>query len=103
MTSSARWRELDARQRATRAITPVADALHQWLRAAAQKVPEGSATIKAIDYSLNRWQALTRYIDDGDLPDRQQLGGEPDPADCARAQQLAVRRISCARASGPLR
>jgi transposase len=25
-------------------------------------------TIKAIDYSLGRWQALTRYIDDGELP-----------------------------------
>jgi hypothetical protein len=31
-------------------------------------IPDGSATAKAIDYSLNRWQALTRYIDDGDLP-----------------------------------
>jgi hypothetical protein len=31
-------------------------------------VPEGSATSKAIDYSLKRWQALTRYIDDGNLP-----------------------------------
>jgi transposase len=31
-------------------------------------MPEGSATIKAIDYSLNRWAALTRYIDDGSLP-----------------------------------
>ena len=28
----------------------------------------GSATAKAIDYSLNRWAALTRYLDDGDLP-----------------------------------
>jgi hypothetical protein len=36
--------------------------------AAAQKVPDGSATAKAIDYSLNRWVALTRFIDDGDLP-----------------------------------
>ena len=26
--------------------------------------PEGSATIKAIDYSLGRWQALTRYLGD---------------------------------------
>jgi transposase len=26
-----------------------------------KKVPEGSATIKAIDYSLKRWTALTRY------------------------------------------
>jgi hypothetical protein len=31
-------------------------------------VPEGTATAKAIDYSLRRWDALTRFIDDGDLP-----------------------------------
>jgi len=27
-----------------------------------------SAIAKAIDYSLGRWAALTRYLDDGDLP-----------------------------------
>ena len=47
---------------------PVADAFEQWLRQQRQKLPEGSATLKAIDYSLNRWTALTRYIDDGNLP-----------------------------------
>ena len=47
---------------------PVADALHQWLGQQRQKVPDGSATAKGIDYSLNRWAALTRYIDDGELP-----------------------------------
>jgi transposase len=47
---------------------PTADALHQWLTQQRQKVPDGSATAKAIDYSLRRWVALTRYIDDGDLP-----------------------------------
>jgi hypothetical protein len=31
-------------------------------------VPDGSATAKAIDYSLKRWKALTRFIDDGELP-----------------------------------
>ena len=46
----------------------VADALHQWLTQQRQKVPDGSATAKAIDYSLKRWQALVRFIDDGDLP-----------------------------------
>jgi len=30
--------------------------------------PGGSATARAIAYSLNRWTALTRYIDDGNLP-----------------------------------
>ena len=54
-----------ARQQRSR---PVADALHQWLSQQRQKVPEGSATARAIDYSLNRWAVLTRYIDDGDLP-----------------------------------
>jgi len=47
---------------------PVADALRQWLLAQRQKVPDGSATAKAIDYSLHRWIALTRYLDDGELP-----------------------------------
>jgi len=31
-------------------------------------VPNGSATAKALDYSLKRWAALTRYLDDGGLP-----------------------------------
>jgi transposase len=47
---------------------PLADALHRWLILHRQKVPDGSATAKAIDYSLNRWLALVRYIDDGALP-----------------------------------
>jgi transposase len=47
---------------------PVADALHQWLTQQRHKVPDGSATAKAIDYSLKRWRALTRFIDDGELP-----------------------------------
>ena len=47
---------------------PIADALHQWLTQQRQKVPDGSATAKAIDYSLRRWTALTRFLDDGDLP-----------------------------------
>jgi transposase len=47
---------------------PIADALHQWLTQQRQKVPDGSATARAIDYSLKRWQALVRFIDDGELP-----------------------------------
>ena len=47
---------------------PLADALQAWLVAQRQKVPPGSATAKAIDYNLNRWTALTRYLADGALP-----------------------------------
>ena len=31
-------------------------------------MPDGSPTAKAIDYSLKRWLALIRYLDDGNLP-----------------------------------
>ena len=55
------------RLRETRA-RPIADALHRWMLAHREKVPNGSATAKALDYSLKRWAALTRYLDDGGLP-----------------------------------
>jgi transposase len=64
-------RDLDAaaRQRIRQGRSrPWAKALHTWLQAHRLKVPDGSATAKAIDYSLNRWAALVRYIDDGRLP-----------------------------------
>lgn len=47
---------------------PAADTLYAWLLAQRQRVPDGGATAKAIDYSLGRWSALTRYLDDGALP-----------------------------------
>jgi len=62
---------LDAQQRREirrQRSRPVADALQQWLVQQRQKVPDGSATARAIDYSLKRWSALTRFIDDGTLP-----------------------------------
>ena len=47
---------------------PAADRLRRWLILHRQKVPDGSGTARAIDYSLKRWSALTRYLDDGNLP-----------------------------------
>ena len=47
---------------------PFVDLLHQWLIAHRQKITDGSATARAIDYSLKRWGALTRFVDDGHLP-----------------------------------
>jgi len=41
---------------------PIADALHAWMIAQRQLVPEGSAIAKALDYSLKRWIALTRLL-----------------------------------------
>jgi transposase len=59
----------DKRQRVRkRKSRRVAAALHKWLLRQRQQVPPGSATAKAIDYSLKRWAALTRFIEDGDVP-----------------------------------
>ena len=33
-----------------------------------RQITDGSATAKALDYSLKRWGALTRFVDDGQLP-----------------------------------
>ena len=54
-------------ERQTRA-GPIAQALHDWLIAQRTKITNGTATAKVIDYSLNRWVALTRYLADPALP-----------------------------------
>lgn len=53
------------RQQQTR---PLLDALHEWMTLQRQKVPGNSAISRALDYSLKRWTALTRFVDDGRLP-----------------------------------
>jgi len=39
-----------------------------------------SATAKAVDYSLKRWDALTRFLEDGDLPIDNNWVENRDPA-----------------------
>jgi transposase len=39
-----------------------------WLAKARAKVPDGSGTAKAMDYTLKRWDALSRYAGTGHLP-----------------------------------
>jgi transposase len=47
---------------------PIADELHRWLVSQRQRLAKADITAKAIDYSLGRWRALTRYLDDGEVP-----------------------------------
>jgi transposase len=56
---------LQVRQQHSR---PILDALHQWMVLQRQQVAGNSATAKALDYSLKRWTALTRFVDDPQLP-----------------------------------
>lgn len=47
---------------------PIADTLHEWLTLHRQRATDGTAMAKAIDYSLKRWAALTRFLSDGAVP-----------------------------------
>ena len=47
---------------------PVMQQLYEWLNQHHLTVPSSSAIAKAINYSLKRWLALSRYLDDSDLP-----------------------------------
>jgi transposase len=47
---------------------PIMDKLHEWLRLQRSRATDGTAIAKAIDYSLKRWPALIRFLDDGTVP-----------------------------------
>jgi transposase len=47
---------------------PIAEKLHEWLVGQRQNLAKADVTARAIDYSLKRWRALTRYLDDGNVP-----------------------------------
>lgn len=44
---------------------PLVDDLEKWLREERKKLSSKSSLAKAMDYSLKRWTALTRFLDDG--------------------------------------
>lgn len=46
---------------------PLLDELHAWLHGVLARVSSKSELAKAARYSLGRWKALTRYIDDGSI------------------------------------
>ena len=59
----------DARQALRQAkARPLVVELHAWLLRCRGKIPNGSATARAIDYSLRRWAVLTHYLGDGQVP-----------------------------------
>ena len=55
-------------QRRQEKARPILEKLHDWMLAQRTLVPDGWGTAKALDYSLKRWAALTRYLEDGCVP-----------------------------------
>jgi transposase len=67
----AQGKDMDIAARACLRLTqaePLLQSMHDWLRQTRMTVANGGGTAKAIDYSLKRWPALSRYATDGRLP-----------------------------------
>ena len=47
---------------------PLAIKFHEWMLLQRRQITDGTATAKALDYSLKRWTALTQFLDDAQLP-----------------------------------
>ncbi|MGF6161229.1 hypothetical protein ABIE16_000494 [Pseudomonas sp. 2725] len=47
---------------------PIIETLHDWMQAQRDLVPNGSATARALDYSLKRWVVLMCYLEDWAVP-----------------------------------
>ena len=70
---------------------PLCEELHTWLRLERRRVPDGSGIAGAIDYSLNHWPALTRFLLDGDVPiDNNHLENQMRPWAVGRRNWLFV-------------
>src|SRR5690554_4522456 len=83
LDATQRWRLRQERAK------PIADKLHAWMLAQRLRVPDGSGTAKALDYSLKRWVALTRYVDDGAVPiDNNHLENQIRPVAIGRKNWL---------------
>ena len=46
---------------------PLWEELHVWLKLQRTRVADGSGIAAALDYSLNRWEALGRFLHDGEV------------------------------------
>ncbi len=67
----AQGRDMDVNERAQlrqEHAQPLLQSMHDWLLKTRVTVANGGGTAKAIDYSLKRWAALSRYATAGNLP-----------------------------------
>jgi hypothetical protein len=48
-------------------VRPLLDSLRQWFEATLSKLSRKSDTTAAIRYALTRWDALSRFVDDGHI------------------------------------
>jgi hypothetical protein len=70
---------------------PLWEELHAWLRLERGRVPDGSAISRAIDYSLNHWAGLGRFLIDKAVPiDNNHIENQMRPWSVGRKNWLFV-------------
>ena len=96
--------EADLRRRIRQEkAAPLINALHAWMIAQRQLVPEGSAIAKALDYSLKSWTALTRYLDDGAVPiDNNRAENQIRPWAIGRSNWLFASSLRSGKRAAPI-
>lgn len=62
LDAQARWRMRQTRSK------PIAEKFHAWMISQRLLATDGTRLARALDYSLKRWTALVRFLDDGRLP-----------------------------------
>jgi hypothetical protein len=75
---------------------PIAKALYRWLQEKRLGTTKNASITKAIEYCLKRWQALTRYLEDGSLPiDNNWAENQMRPWALGRKNWFWVSSIGC--------
>jgi hypothetical protein len=91
--------EVRRAQRQARA-GPLLTALRKWLQELLPRVSAKSEIAQAIRYSLARWKALTRYVDDGRLEMDNNAAERALRGVSPRAQELPLHGLGCRRRAG---
>ena len=78
---------------------PLLDALHAWMLQQRRRLSGKSTLGKALQYALNRWDALARYIEDGRLSIDNNLAERQLRGIAVTRKNYPVRRQRCRRAA----
>ena len=62
------WSPLRRQRIRAQQALPILEKLHLWLIGQREQLVDSQHTAKAIDYTLKRWDALIRFVEDGNIP-----------------------------------
>ena len=85
-----------------RETAPLLDTFFDWAKATVGKLSAKSALAKAFRYTINRREALSRFVTDGRLEVDNNIAENAMRGHRARAEELSLLRFGCRRRSGSI-